>query len=306
MSTQNNPKVTIVVPVYNRERMIGETIDSALRQTYSNIEIIICDNCSTDSTLKIVENYASLNSNIKIVKNEENLGPVLNWKVGFDSATGDYIKILWSDDLIAETFIADAIAIMDDETAFVMSGISTFDSTTKEVLSEFNFNGKESHTIEQYLDDILMFNKNGFPSSPGCALFRALDLRSAFVIDVVNTDNLNFRRYGAGNDLLLFLITAVKYKKIKILPYLGSLYREHKESLSISHASELAIYYEWAKCYFVNNYYPALKNDYKAKLFLKKNISKTFTNVYESAKGNPRIFSCLKIFLKKVVSKSNG
>ena len=52
-----NPLVSILIPVYNREKYIGEAIESAINQTYKNIEVIIVDNCSTDNTWKILQDY---------------------------------------------------------------------------------------------------------------------------------------------------------------------------------------------------------------------------------------------------------
>lgn len=53
-----NPLVSILIPVYNREKYIGEAIESAINQTYKNIEVIIVDNCSTDNTWKILQDLS--------------------------------------------------------------------------------------------------------------------------------------------------------------------------------------------------------------------------------------------------------
>ena len=72
-------KVSILIPTYNSEKYIEETIESALVQTYKNFEIIIVDNASNDNTFKIMQEYAKKHDNIKIFKNEENIGPIKNW-----------------------------------------------------------------------------------------------------------------------------------------------------------------------------------------------------------------------------------
>ena len=63
MSLKN--KVSILVPVYNREDLIGQTLNSALNQTYKNIEIIVVDNSSTDNTWEVVQSYEKQDSRIK-------------------------------------------------------------------------------------------------------------------------------------------------------------------------------------------------------------------------------------------------
>ncbi|MFK2298794.1 glycosyltransferase family 2 protein [Bacteroides fragilis] len=101
----NNPLVSIVIPTYNREQYIEDAIKSAINQTYRNIEIIIVDNCSTDSTWDILNRWAERDERIKVFRNKMNIGPVLNWNECFEHTSGDFIKILWSDDWMAIDFI---------------------------------------------------------------------------------------------------------------------------------------------------------------------------------------------------------
>ena len=92
------PLVSIVIPVFNRETLVQEAIESALKQTYDNIEIVVVDNCSTDKTWEVLQKYN--NPKIKIFRNNTNIGPVLNWKKGIELSSGEYIKLLFSDDMI--------------------------------------------------------------------------------------------------------------------------------------------------------------------------------------------------------------
>lgn len=95
---ENNKKVSIIIPTYNRRGTISRAIDSVLRQTYKNYEIIIVDDCSTDDTLSLVsEKYGGLDNLIYII-NDANLGPAGSRNVGADSASGDYIAFMDSDD----------------------------------------------------------------------------------------------------------------------------------------------------------------------------------------------------------------
>ena len=110
-------KVSILIPVYNREDYIGPCIESALSQTYPNLEVIISDNASTDRTWQVVQQYVAQDSRVKAVQNESNLGPVRNWKVAVDLATGAYGKILWSDDLISSNYIESCLVMLCEQTA---------------------------------------------------------------------------------------------------------------------------------------------------------------------------------------------
>jgi glycosyltransferase involved in cell wall biosynthesis len=263
-----NDLVSILIPVYNREKLISETIECAINQTYKNVELVICDNASTDGTWGILENYAQKDPRIKIFRNEENVGPVLNWKKCLDNATGEYGKILWSDDLISETFIEHTLPLFDEETAFVMTGFCVFESSIDHIVSRSTYQLKTKYHTADYIYNILIANRIGFPVSPGCALFRLKDLKKSFVLDIENEDHIDHKQFGAGNDLLFFLITAIRYKYIKVFNDIESYYRSHQESLTIS--SNLGLNYEWTKLFFIKNYQPSLLRYYKAKIFLRR------------------------------------
>lgn len=122
-----NKLVSILIPVCNRENLIKETVQSALSQTYKNIEIIVVDNQSTDNTWEVLKKLASKDERIKIFQNNTNIGPVRNWKRCIDEANGEYGKILWSDNLIANEFLEKTVPYLEDENVgFVFTGTEIF------------------------------------------------------------------------------------------------------------------------------------------------------------------------------------
>ncbi len=96
----NNKLISIIIPVYNVEKYIKKCIDSVIEQTYKNIEIILIDDGSTDSSGYICDEYAKFNSNIKVI-HQKNCGLSEARNRGLDIAIGDYIFFLDSDDYIA-------------------------------------------------------------------------------------------------------------------------------------------------------------------------------------------------------------
>jgi glycosyltransferase involved in cell wall biosynthesis len=94
-----NPLVSIVIATYNGERFIAEQLDSILAQTYTPLEIIIVDDCSTDNTAQILKNYVQNYPNILLVINEVNLGFQKNFEKGFLLAKGEYIAPSDQDDI---------------------------------------------------------------------------------------------------------------------------------------------------------------------------------------------------------------
>lgn len=91
--------VSIVMPAYNSEKYIGETIESVLAQTYQNWELLIVDDCSTDNTPNIVRSYLAKDSRVKYYRLSQNLGAAAARNKAMYEATGEYMAFLDSDDL---------------------------------------------------------------------------------------------------------------------------------------------------------------------------------------------------------------
>lgn len=100
---QNN-LVSIAVATYNGEKYLKEQLDSIYNQTYKNIEVIVCDDCSSDKTVEILEEY-SKNFGLKYFVNETNLGFVKNFEKAISLCSGDYIALSDQDDIWIENKI---------------------------------------------------------------------------------------------------------------------------------------------------------------------------------------------------------
>ncbi|MDP2813939.1 MAG: glycosyltransferase [Erysipelotrichaceae bacterium] len=115
----DNPLVSICIPTYNRAGMIHRAIESALDQTYKNIEVIVVDNASTDNTAAVVASFTD--KRLAYVKNERNLGLFGNFNRCIDLATGKYLHILHSDDYICPDFTARCVAFFLEHPSVVMT-----------------------------------------------------------------------------------------------------------------------------------------------------------------------------------------
>lgn len=91
--------ISIALASYNGSKYIREQLDSILMQTYQDFELIICDDCSTDNTWQILEEYAQLDHRIKIFKNEKNLGFKNNFEKAISKCIGEYIALSDQDDV---------------------------------------------------------------------------------------------------------------------------------------------------------------------------------------------------------------
>lgn len=100
-----NKLISIILPVYNGQEYLSQSIESCLNQTYTNIELIIVNDCSTDKTLEIAEGYAKVDSRIIVINNKENKKLPASLNVGHNEAKGDYITWTSDDNLYkSETF----------------------------------------------------------------------------------------------------------------------------------------------------------------------------------------------------------
>lgn len=111
--------ITVVVPCYNVEKYVEKCLDSIMKQTYKNLEIILVEDCSTDNTYNVIKNYSKKDKRIKLIKNEKNSGLSFSRNAGIKAATGKYISFIDSDDYITENFYEDLLEAMKKNKAEV-------------------------------------------------------------------------------------------------------------------------------------------------------------------------------------------
>ena len=231
----NQPLVSILIPVYNREDMIEDCIQSALDQTYQNIEIIVVDNRSTDHTWKKCQMLSEKDNRIKIFKNQRNIGPVKNWGKCIELANGEYAKILFSDDLIFPRFIEKCLPFLNYDISFVFSTAKRGRDPENSTIHYCHAKNLKSQVInipnKDYINDVLL--GYGALVSPGAALFRRSDLRKSFMVEIPSPTLTGFNAHGAGPDLLLFLLTAIRYKFVAHIPEPLVFFREHEGSTTV-------------------------------------------------------------------------
>lgn len=104
MAEEFAPLVSICVPAYNATRYIAETVRSILAQDYSNIELLIQDNCSTDGTWEMLQDLAARHPQISIQQNGRNVGMVGNFNRVVNRACGEFVMVMGSDDLLEPAF----------------------------------------------------------------------------------------------------------------------------------------------------------------------------------------------------------
>lgn len=227
------PIVSILVPVYNRELLIARTLQSALAQTVPDIEVVVVDNQSTDRTFDVVAAMAEQDKRIKLFRNPENLGPVRNWMKCAEYASAPYAKILFSDDLMAPTYIERTLPhLLSPDCALVytpaMVGHADWTGGVhyKAFLSDCKFARDAFVRAATHMEHFT-------PVSPGAALFRTADLRKHILQGLPGVQGYDFLRYGAGVDWLIYTLTALNYAYVAYVADPLVYFHAHAGSISI-------------------------------------------------------------------------
>ena len=230
------PIISVVIPTYNNNLHIKECVDSAVNQSYRNLQIIVTDNASTDNTFEICKELAKKDSRIELYQNKQNVGPVLNWKKGIERAKGRYIKILFSDDLLhekcLEEFINKAMASYDLVFSTAIIGSAPWKGDLHYAIGEV----KEISALRFLLQST--YSPFSLPSSP-CAYFFNTELYSQVFNLIVNSlsRHEHMMTTGAGIDLLsILLYVKLSGKNISYIDTPMVFFRKHEKSITISNS----------------------------------------------------------------------
>lgn len=113
-------KISIIMPAYNAGKYIEKAVRSVIQQTYTNWELIVIDDESSDTTYSIAKRLADEDSRIKVFKNEKNMGVALTRNRGFDLCTGTYVALLDSDDIWFEDKLSKQMELVEKTKADII------------------------------------------------------------------------------------------------------------------------------------------------------------------------------------------
>ncbi len=161
MTKGSQPLVSVIIPAYNAQDYLAESVDSMLGQTYKNIEVIIIDDKSKDDTAKIGSYYAKKDKRVKFVKNKTNLGIGGNRSKGIELAEGKYICWQDADDISTPNRIKLQVAILEKypKVGVVGGWLKFFSSRGDGVVRKYSANDKELRS------KIFMYNPVAQPAS---------------------------------------------------------------------------------------------------------------------------------------------
>ena len=204
------PLVTILMTAYNREKYIGEAIESVLTSTYENFELIIVDDCSTDNTVNIARNFEQKDSRIKLFINQKNLGDYLNRNMAASYGQGKYLKYLDSDDKLFDFSLEYCIEEMEKYPDAAMGMLYLY----KDEIINDSFSWESNTIVRSHF-----FNRPYLNIGPSGTIIRRDKFEEIGGFDP---------RFGVASDNF-FNIKMASFYPVVLLPKIFIFYREHGE-----------------------------------------------------------------------------
>jgi glycosyltransferase involved in cell wall biosynthesis len=166
------PCVSIGLPVFNGENYLEDAVISILAQTYTNFELIISDNCSTDDTQDICQKLASMDSRIKYYRNDKNIGAPPNYNRTFELSKGDYFKWASHDDLLAPEYLHKCVNVLNEDPSIVLCHSKTARiNQLGELTGNYDHNMRiDSQKMHERFRDLISIKHN--PCWPIFGVFR--------------------------------------------------------------------------------------------------------------------------------------
>lgn len=223
----NNPKISVIVPIYMIDRYIGICVESLLNQTYKNLEIILVDDGSKDRCSEICDLYASKDNRIKVI-HKRNGGLVSARKAGVLAATGKYIGFVDGDDWVGCGFYQSLYnAIIQNDCDIVISGFSRdLFNKSKCIYNSIASGYYEGDSLKEIFKQMIScgeFFRHGISTYHWNKLFK----RDVILKYQLNVDN----SISIGEDAAVIYATLLNCQKICITENCAYHYRQREDSM---------------------------------------------------------------------------
>lgn len=231
MYSASNPLISIILPCYNGEKYLSQSIESCLNQTFKNIELIIVNDCSTDNSLSIASQYAQKDNRIKIINNLENKKLPASLNIGHKEAKGDFIT--WtSDDNFYELDALEKLlkSLLEQQADIVYSNIFLIDNAGNKI-RDIRLLGLENLIFGNVIGSCFLYRRNVLEKNNGYneTLFLLEDydfwLRASLHSKYYKLDQFLYN-YRKHEDSLTNQINTVNDKQILWLKNIGTMYLE--------------------------------------------------------------------------------
>lgn len=230
MKSNKKYYVSVIIPVYNGEEFLKETLDSILNSSLKEIEIVIIDDGSKDSSAKICKDLMDSNDNILYIK-KENGGIVSARNLGLELASGEYISFCDQDDLVNKDMYSLLLkTLKENDGDIAICGTSRYINNQEIPLEKFADKVIPEEEINREIIEPVLFYGSDLGRAPSerwvGSIWKCMVLRELIV-----SNNIRFRRYvDFEDDLLFFLDIMLHAKKVCTLSYMGYKWRINLQS----------------------------------------------------------------------------
>jgi glycosyltransferase involved in cell wall biosynthesis len=290
----SSPLISVVLPVYNVEKYIKECMDSILNQTIQDFEILVIDDCSTDSTLDIIDSYSD--DRIKIIKKKDNKGLIDSLNIGFKTAKGKYIARVDGDDINALDRFEKQLNILESKPEIKACGcwlqiinqpnkIIKHKETHKEISSELLTKcpmslGATMLVRSAYLDYKFDESKKHIEdydfwarTAWVCEMYNIQEVLYYYRVHDNQVSSLHYKVQEKGDiEIKLNLFKELKYNTEKYTDAFLIKVMFTKDYISVN---EFRLFFKWIKTLIRNNYKHKVFND----RYLKVNLDKIIRSV---------------------------
>jgi len=238
-----NHLVSIITPAYNAGKYISYTIDSVISQTYGNWEMLIVDDCSTDKTREIIENYKSKDDRIKLVSLSKNMGVANARNVAIQQARGNYIAFLDSDDLWTRDKLEVQINYMRENNYF-------FTFTDYEIIDDNGAKLNKVIIVPQKLDYKDALNGNSIPCLT--VVINRNIINEIYMPEIKHEDYAawlnvlknNIVAYGINKNLAMYRRSnnSLSSNKLKSIIWTWNIYRVNQKLSILDSVKHISIY----------------------------------------------------------------
>lgn len=210
--------VTIGIPVYNEEKYLKETIESAISQSLTDIEIIISDNTSTDSSYDIANKCAKNDSRVRVVRQEENIGPLNNFRFLLDEAKSPYFVWLGGHDLFEEDYLEKAVEFLysDEETVMVYPQNAIFVDVKNKYLADKACSNINTTGIKQPLKRVKHIVEKLRKCTNIHGVFRTKVLMQLPFENIIGPDNLLLAAAGVLGKICDIDTIGIRRRKLRV------------------------------------------------------------------------------------------
>ncbi|MFN9601112.1 MAG: glycosyltransferase family 2 protein [Dolichospermum sp.] len=223
----SEPLVSVIIPTYNRPEYLKQAINSAVQQIYQNIEIIVCDNCSSENPESLIESFHD--SRIKFHRHPENIGMLANQLHAFKMAQGKYIASLHDDDMWNEDFLLKLVPPLEANSDLILAFC---DQYIIDAQGQINQKGTEINSLSYKRDQISPGEHHNFREITKIGLIdKSIPTAASCVIrnGVINWEMIS-PEVGGMWDLYLTYICCISGYGVYYVPEKLTKYREHERT----------------------------------------------------------------------------